>query len=90
MLQVGFVGAIRDCYVDFTAAQRAALDMVAQRRDVTLPPDAGDRVAAAMRSLPAHLDAADALSRLRAGGHQLAALSNCRRMSSGRNSPTRD
>jgi 2-haloalkanoic acid dehalogenase type II len=76
MLQVGFVGAITDRYVDFTTAQRAALDMVAQRRDVTLPPDAGDRVAAAMRSLPAHPDVADALSRLRAGGHRLAALSN--------------
>jgi 2-haloacid dehalogenase len=76
MLQVAFVGAITDRYVDFTTAQRAALDMVAQRRDLALPADAADRVAATMRSLPAHRDAADALSRLRAGGHPLAALSN--------------
>jgi 2-haloacid dehalogenase len=76
MLQVAFVGAITGRYVDFTSAQRAALDMLAQRRDVTLPADAPDRVAAAMRALPAHPDVADALSRLRAGGHQLAALSN--------------
>jgi 2-haloacid dehalogenase len=76
MLQVAFVGAITDRYVDFTTSQRAALDMVAQRQRVTLPPDAADRLAAAMRSLPAHPDAADALSRLRAGGHQIAALSN--------------
>jgi 2-haloacid dehalogenase len=76
MLQVGFVGAITDRYVDFTTAQRAALDMLAQRRGVTLPPDAADRVAATMRSLPAHPDVVVALSRLRAGGHQLAALSN--------------
>jgi 2-haloacid dehalogenase len=32
MLQVAFVGAIIDRYVDFSTAQRAALDMVAQRR----------------------------------------------------------
>ena len=76
MLQVAFVGAITDRYVDFTTAQRAALGMVAQRRGVTLPPDAAARVAATMRTLPAHPEVADALARLRAGGHQLAALSN--------------
>jgi 2-haloacid dehalogenase len=76
MLQVAFVGAITDRYVDFTSSQRAALDMVAQRRGVTLPPDAADRVIATMRALPAHSDVPDALSRLRADGHRLAALSN--------------
>jgi 2-haloacid dehalogenase len=76
MLQVAFVGAITGRYVDFTSAQGAALDMVAQRRGVGLPPDAADRVAATMRALPAHPDVADALSRLRAGGYRLAALSN--------------
>jgi 2-haloacid dehalogenase len=76
MLQVAFVGAITDRYVDFTTAQRAALDMVAQRHGVTLPADAAARVAATMRALPAHPEVADALARLRAGGHKLAALSN--------------
>jgi 2-haloacid dehalogenase len=76
MLQVAFVGAITDRYVDFTAAQRAALDMVAQRRSITLPEGADDRVAASMRALPAHPEVADALGRLRDGGHRLAALSN--------------
>jgi len=76
MLQVAFVGAITDRYVDFTAAQRAALDMVAQRRGLTVPTGAADRVAATMRALPAHPEVADALARLRSGGHQLAALSN--------------
>jgi 2-haloacid dehalogenase len=76
MLQVAFVGAITDRYVDFTTSQRAALDMVAQRHGATLPPDAADRVLATMRALPAHPDVADALSRLRAGGHRLAALTN--------------
>lgn len=76
MLQVAFVGAITDRYVDFTTAQRAALDMVAQRRETTLPAGAADRVSATMRTLPPHPEVADALARLRAGGHQLAALSN--------------
>jgi 2-haloacid dehalogenase len=76
MLQVAFVGAITDRYLDFTSSQRAALDMVAQRRGVALPAGAPDRVAATMRALPAHPDVGDALARLRAGGHQLAALSN--------------
>ena len=76
MLQVAFVGAITDRYVDFTSAQRAALDMVAQRRDTTVTEDDADRVAAAMRALPAHPDAADALARLSAGGYKVAALSN--------------
>jgi 2-haloacid dehalogenase len=76
MLQVAFVGAITDRYVDFPSAQRAALDMVAQRRGATLPPDAADRVAATMRALPAHPEVVDALARLRAGGHRLAALTN--------------
>jgi 2-haloacid dehalogenase len=76
MLQVAFVGAITDRYVDFTTAQRAALEMVAQRGGMTLPAGAADRVAAIMRTLPAHPEVPDALARLRAGGHQLAALSN--------------
>jgi 2-haloacid dehalogenase len=76
MLQVAFVGAITDRYVDLTTAQRAALDMVAQRRGVTLAEGAADRVTETMRTLPAHPEVADALARLRAGGHQLVALSN--------------
>ena len=76
MLQVAFVGAITGRYVDFTTAQLAALDMVAQRRGVRLPAGAAERVAAAMRTLPPHPEVADALARLRSGGHRLAALSN--------------
>src|SRR3954447_2533725 len=76
MLQVAFTGAITARYADFSTAQGAALDMLAQRHDVSLPSDAADRVASAMRTLPAHPDVASALSRLRAAGHRLAALSN--------------
>jgi 2-haloacid dehalogenase len=66
MLQVAF----------FTTAQRAALAMLAERRGATLPAGAADRLAAAMRTLPPHADAPGALERLRAGGLELAALSN--------------
>src|ERR671935_2962824 len=52
MLQVAFVGAITDRYVNFTSSQRAALDMLAQRHGVTLSPDAADRVLATMHALP--------------------------------------
>jgi 2-haloacid dehalogenase len=76
MLQVAFVGAITDRYVDFATAQRAALDMVAQRRGIALPDHAVDRVAASMRTLPAHPEVGDALARLRSAGHELAALTN--------------
>jgi 2-haloacid dehalogenase len=76
MLQVAFVGAITDRYVDFTTAQRAALDMVAQRRDTRLTEADADRVVAMMSALPAHPDVADALARLSAGPHRLAALTN--------------
>jgi 2-haloacid dehalogenase len=76
MLQVAFVGAITDRYVDFTTAQRAALDMVAERRGVSLTADDADRVVAMMSALPAHPDVAGALTRLSAGPYGLAALTN--------------
>lgn len=69
MLQVAFVGAITDRYVDFTTAQRAALTMLGHD-------DNADAVIHRMTQLPPHPDAAPALERLRDSGHQLAALTN--------------
>jgi 2-haloacid dehalogenase len=69
MLQIAFVGIITDQYIDFGSAQRAALEMLGDDAD----PDA---VAAAMRSLPPHPDAAPALDRLREGGLTLCSLTN--------------
>jgi 2-haloacid dehalogenase len=69
MLQIAWVGVITDQYIDFTAAQRGALEMLGEEAD----PDA---VAAAMRSLPPHPDAAPALDRLREGGLTLCSLTN--------------
>src|SRR5215203_2649902 len=56
MLQIAFVGAITDRYVDFTTAQRAALAMVAERGGVELEPAAGERILDGMRRLPPHAD----------------------------------
>jgi 2-haloacid dehalogenase len=69
MLQIAFVGAITDRYVDFTTAQRAALTMLGHD-------DQADAVIERMKQLPPHPDAAPALEKLRAGGRQLAALTN--------------
>jgi 2-haloacid dehalogenase len=76
MLQLSFVGAITDRYVDFTSAQHAALAMVAERTGTRLSRDAAEHIVAGMRELPPHPDVPDALARLRAGGFTLAALPN--------------
>jgi len=76
MLQVAFVGAITDRYVDFSTAQASALRMVADRAGVALSEDASARVAAAMRELPAHDDVAGAVARLREAGLRLVTLTN--------------
>jgi 2-haloacid dehalogenase len=69
MLQIAFVGAITGRYVDFSTAQRAALQMLGHG-------DAEEAVLDQMRRLPPHPDAAPALDRLKATGHNLAALTN--------------
>jgi 2-haloacid dehalogenase len=76
MLQVAFVGAITDRYVDFSTAQRSALRMLADRTGKPLPDGAADRVLAGMRALPPHAEVPDALDRLRDAGRTMAALSN--------------
>jgi 2-haloacid dehalogenase len=70
MLQLAFVGGLTGRYVDFTAAQRAALAMVAERHGAE--PDV-DEIVGAMRSLPPHPEVPAALERLRG---PLAALTN--------------
>jgi 2-haloacid dehalogenase len=76
MLQLGFVGAITDRYVDFTSAQRAALAMVAERAGVALDAAAADAIADRMRSLPPHAEVAGALTRVADAGFTLATLTN--------------
>ena len=73
MLQLAFVGGLTARYVDFGAAQRAALVMLAQRHGAEVDVD---EVVGGMRSLPPHDDAADGLDALRAAGFPLAAITN--------------
>jgi 2-haloacid dehalogenase len=68
MLQLAFVGAITDRYVDFSTAQRGALAMLGHSDDQA------ERVLEQMRRLPPHPDAAPALDRLKE--LKLAALTN--------------
>ena len=63
-------------YVDFTRLARASLDMTAQKRGTALASTHEAEIMAAMETLPAHRDAAEALSMLREAGLRLAALSN--------------
>jgi 2-haloacid dehalogenase len=76
MLQLAFVGAITDRYVDFTSAQRAALAMVAERRGAELADPAATAIVDRMRDLPAHADVPGALDRLADGGLTLATITN--------------
>ena len=76
MLQLAFVGAITDRYVDFTSAQRAALEMLAERRGTELPGAVATAILDRMRELPPHPDVSGALERLAAAGVTLAALTN--------------
>jgi len=68
MLQLSFVGGLTGRYVDFSTAQRAALEMLGHEN--------ADAVLDQMRRLPPHPDAAPALDRLREAGLTLAALTN--------------
>lgn len=76
MLQLSFVGAITDRYVDFTTAQRAALVLVAGRAGVELSDEASEAIVGGMRELPPHPEVPAALDRLRDAGFTLAALTN--------------
>lgn len=76
MLQLSFVGGLTGHYVDFSTAQRAALRMTAARAGRDLSAEAIEMVVDAMRRLPAHPDAPEALTRLRDGGFRVTALTN--------------
>jgi 2-haloacid dehalogenase len=76
MLQLSFVGGLTGEYVDFTAAQNAALRMVAQRADHVLSERDVEEIVGGMRRLPAHPDVAESLLELRAAGFRLVTLTN--------------
>jgi 2-haloacid dehalogenase len=76
MLQLAFVGIITSRYVDFTAAQHAALRMIAQRRATELSDEDADQIVDRMRMLPAHPEVRDALLKLRESGARMCTLTN--------------
>ena len=70
MLQLAFVGGLTGDYVDFTAAQRAALTMLGERNGIALDQAMVAEVVDGMRTLPPHPEVAEALDARR---HPLAA-----------------
>ena len=76
MLQLSFVGAITDQYVDFTTAQHAALVLVAGRAGVELPEAAPRTSSAACASFRRTRRSRARSTRLRDAGFTLATLTN--------------
>lgn len=76
MLQLSFVGGLTGRYVDFGTAQRAALEMVAQRHGVPASVQEIAHLVDRMMSLPPHPEVADALSRLDGTPLTVVALTN--------------
>jgi len=76
MLQLAFVGGLTGQYMDFGTAQKAALQMLAQRIGQTVSDDAVDAVVNRMSSLPPHPEVHEALARLREAPLRVAALTN--------------
>ncbi len=76
MLQLSFVGGLTGDYVDFTTAQRAALQMVAARCGRSLGEDAVVEIVDRMSSLPPHEEVPGALARLRETSLTVVALTN--------------
>jgi 2-haloacid dehalogenase len=76
MLQLSFVGGLTDRYVDFTMAQRAALQMLSARTGTRVDGPTADRIIGAMERLPAHPEVPAALARLRDAGCRQVTLTN--------------
>lgn len=76
MLQLAFVGGLTGDYVDFTAAQRAALTMLGERHGIALDQTMVAEVVDGMRTLPPHPEVAEALEMLAGTSLRLVALTN--------------
>jgi 2-haloacid dehalogenase len=70
------VATVAGPYSDFGAIAGAALDMVAEARQIRLPPDDRQSILSGMRTLPAHPDVRPALQQLREAGFRLVTLTN--------------
>jgi 2-haloacid dehalogenase len=76
MLQLSFVGGLTGRYVDFTAAQRGALTMLAEREGVPLSDGDIDSLVGRMSALPPHPEVPDALAALARTHLRMVALTN--------------
>lgn len=76
MLSSAMVSIITDAYSDFGALGRAALQMTAERRGVSVSDDDQQRILGRIRELPPHPEVRSALERLHAAGLRLATLTN--------------
>jgi 2-haloacid dehalogenase len=76
MLQLSFVGGLTGRYVDFTTAQRAALQMLGVRQGVALNDATVAEVVDRMRTLPPHPEVAETLRTLAGTSLRLVALTN--------------
>ena len=76
MLQIAFVGGLTGRYVDFGTAQRAALKMLGARQQIEIDDQTASTMVDRMRSLPAHPEVAEALTRLSETPLRLVALTN--------------
>lgn len=76
MLQLSFVGGLTGDYVDFSTAQRAALDMLARRHGRDITTDQAAQLVSRMSSLPPHPEVGGALRMLRGTALKTVALTN--------------
>jgi 2-haloacid dehalogenase len=76
LLQNAMVTIATNAYADFGAIGRAALEMVAARRDRQLSEDETTLILGTVRQLPAHPEVRQVLQRLRDAGFRMATLTN--------------
>jgi 2-haloacid dehalogenase len=76
MLQLSLVGGLTRQYVDFSTAQRAALQMLAERAGQPITEQQIGDILRRMRSLPPHPEVPAALTQLRTAPLKVIALTN--------------
>lgn len=76
MLQLSFTGGLTGRYVDFTAAQRAALAMLAEREGVPISSGDIESLVYRMTTLPPHPEVPGALAALARTSLRMVALTN--------------
>ncbi|UCH46667.1 MAG: haloacid dehalogenase type II [Betaproteobacteria bacterium] len=76
VLRSAMLTVITDQYSDFGTVGRSALDMMAQRYDITLSDADRTDIVGGMRSLPPHPDVLPGFEKLHAAGYRMASLTN--------------